>query len=252
MRDIVDAIQTGCAYPTLDGYELASDSMRERGPWAKAARPYPFLCRVCGQSYESIWVGKHTSQPICDRCVIAARKADERRPASEPYPMPRMYALDGSALLQPVKAWAYDPSAPLALLVGGPGRGKTAQAHHIAALAHRWGRTYKIISDRTIAMLGQDDIADLGRLDMLILDEIGRRTTEGAIAGACDILDARTPHGRKTAVVSNLSGVDLAQLDARLFSRLKEATRIAFEGPDMRGGQKVPQRGGNAAVEAAT
>ena len=50
----------------------------------------------------------------------------------------------------------------------------------------------------------------------------------------CELIDRRVPYDRKTAIVSNLTGEDLAMMDARLISRFKAADRIPFTGVDLR------------------
>jgi hypothetical protein len=217
----------------LDGYNVIPSSTTTHVRFARAVTPQPFACLTCGAEYHSEWVGMHVVKPRCPACTERIRNT-RSAPVHVGYPMPPMYTRDGSALLPAIRAWLTRPLPALALLHGGPGRGKSAQAHHIGAWCHDRNVTFRMIGDRDLMRLSDDDMALCASASVLVIDEIGRRTTEGVIANVCELIDRRVPYDRKTAIVSNLTGQDLAMVDARLISRLKAADRIAFTGGDLR------------------
>ncbi|MFW6341391.1 MAG: hypothetical protein ACOC00_00035 [Halothiobacillaceae bacterium] len=220
------------AVPGLSRYDLEPGSWP--GFWAKASRPYEFVCRTCRTRYRSVWVGKHSARPICDPCLASHVARAEEPPERPPYPMPPIYQADGSSLMREVRTWAHDREPALALLEGGPGRGKTAQAHHLCAHYHRHGKTYAVMGDRDLVRLDDDRLVAASSASLLVIDEIGRRTTEGCLANLVDVIDRRAPYLRKTLIVTNLGPQQQADLDARLYSRLAQAKRIRFDGPDLR------------------
>lgn len=230
MIDIIDApphIQR-----LLAGYDIIPGATHSR--FACTAEPQPFTCLTCGQDYHTVWVGYHCVKPRCPACTERIRQGGGSESRRVGYPMPPMYARDGSALLTGVRAWLVRPLPALALLHGGPGRGKSAQAHHIGAWCHDRNSTFRMIGDRDLMRLSDDDLTACTSAHVLVIDEIGRRTTEGVIANVCELIDRRVPYDRKTAIVSNLTGEDLAMMDARLISRFKAADRIPFTGSDLR------------------
>lgn len=218
----------------LAGYDVLPESTITHIRFARTATPQPFQCKDCGKTYHSVWVGINCTRGWCEACKDKARNGSSRPSAPDIYAMPPMYARDGSALLPAVKAWMGRPLPALALLHGGPGRGKSAQAHHIAARCHDTQTRCMIIGDRDLMRIDDEALAAASAVSVLVIDEIGRRSSEAVIANLCEIIDRRIPYDRKTAIVSNLTGEDLATIDARLISRIKAAERIAFTGPDLR------------------
>jgi len=216
----------------LAGYDILPESTATHIRFARTADPQPFICHVCGAEFRSVWVGIHVIRGRCNDCNEAMRKTAVSTP--DGYPMPPMYTRDGSALLPSVRAWMHRPLPAMALLHGGPGRGKSAQAHHIAARCHETNTRCQIIGDRDLIRMDDDALRSVASVSMLVIDEIGRRSSESVIANLCEIIDRRIPYDRKTAIISNLTGEDLAMIDARLISRIKAAERIAFTGPDLR------------------
>jgi hypothetical protein len=216
----------------LAAYDILPGATHPR--FARTAEPQPFACKTCGTEYHTVWVGYHCTTPRCPACTERIRQSGSQESARAGYPMPPMYARDGSTLLPTVRAWLGRPLPALALLHGGPGRGKSAQSHHIGAWCHDRNATFRMIGDRDLMRLADEDLTTLASVHVLVIDEIGRRTTEGVIANVCELIDRRVPYDRKTAIVSNLTGEDLAMMDARLISRFKAADRIAFTGSDLR------------------
>lgn len=216
----------------LATYDILPGATHPR--FAKTAEPQPFTCATCRAEYRTVWVGYHCVTPRCPACTERIRQGNGQETSRAGYPMPPMYARDRSALLAPVRAWLIRPLPALALLHGGPGRGKSAQSHHICAWCHDRNSTFRMIGDRDLMRLADDDLTALASVHVLVIDEIGRRTTEGVIANVCELIDRRVPYDRKTAIVSNLTGEDLAMMDARLISRFKAADRIPFTGVDLR------------------
>jgi hypothetical protein len=217
----------------LAGYDIIPGSTDTHIRFARTKEPQEFKCRTCGAGYRSEWVGMHVTMPRCPSCTEKLRGA-EAPTTRTGYAMPPMYARDGSTLLPAVLAWLTRPLPALALLHGGPGRGKSAQAHHIGAWCHDRASTFRMIGDRDLLRLSDEELTAIAGVHVLVIDEIGRRTTEGVIANVCEIIDRRVPYDRKTAIVSNLTGEDLAMMDARLISRFKAADRIPFVGSDLR------------------
>jgi hypothetical protein len=222
------------AVEALAQYAILPESTRTHIRFAQTAEPQPFQCQMCGLTYHSVWVGIHCVRGRCGACNEKMRQGVARSSQPEIYPMPPMYARDGSALLPAVRSWMRRPLPALALLHGGPGRGKSAQGHHIAKHCFDAGATWRMIGDRDLMRLTDEALNELAGVSMLIVDEIGRRTTENVMASVCELIDRRVPYDRKTVIVSNLTGEDLALMDARLISRIKAAERIAFMGPDLR------------------
>jgi len=220
--------------PRLDRYELTKDS--EDGPscFAKSVERCAFRCRICGQSYESVWVGRHETNPMCPACIAVARAGMGANGIAKPcYPMPPLYAQDGSSIMSEVKAWVHGPRHSL-VLTGGPGRGKTCQAHHAAAEATTRGLRPIVIGDRDLVMPDKGEMSLWGSTGFLVVDEIGKRSSPTTLANLCDLIDTRIAANRKTIMVTNLSGADVQAMDARLASRMRAAGVIRFDGPDLR------------------
>jgi hypothetical protein len=218
----------------LAGYDILPESITLHLGFARTKEPQLFYCGKCGASYTSVWVAKHLKAPLCDTCITNTNRTTRCVEPRPPYPMPPMYARDGSYLLPDLCTWFSAPLPAMAILIGGPGRGKTAQAHHLAAFCHSLSKTVRILGDRELLRLEAAELDACAKADLVIVDELGRRTTENVLSNICEVIDRRVIYDRKTVIITNLQGEDLGVLDARFISRAKLAKRIPFTGPDLR------------------
>lgn len=224
----------------MDRYDL--DPRYADGPicMAKATEPQQFTCR-CGSSYQSEWVGRHTVRPMCPRCIAQEREkcGINHKPTRQPYPMPEMYAGDGSTLHQVAREWL-EAGKRLLIISGPPGRGKTCQTHHLAAVAHDMRVRAVFIGDRQLMAPDEQRMQEWAGTPMLIIDEVGKRCGAGAVANLCDLVDRRALSNRRTVMVTNLTGAEVVALDARLASRARAATVLRLDGHDMRSRDAAP------------
>jgi hypothetical protein len=216
-----------------DTYEIDTSRPLKIRAFIRAVRPYVFKCGKCGAIFQSVFVGRHSVRPVCDFCIAKADQESQRR-LRPPYPMPPMYARDGSTLEPALAEWLAQPVPALILLSGGPGRGKTAQGHHLAAKANEQGKRWAILGDRDFIKPQDDQMHSAEKADLLVIDEIGRRTTEAATANVCEMIDRRVPWDRKTAIITNLTMTEIERIDPRLGSRLSLGALLVFGGSDLR------------------
>ena len=81
----------------------------------------------------------------------------------------------------------------------------------------------------------------LAEVEFLFIDDFGlERNTEKAERDFYDLIDRRTSEEKVTVYSSNLEEGDIKKIfGERIASRLKECAIVDFDGPDLRGGQRL-------------
>jgi DNA replication protein DnaC len=164
------------------------------------------------------------------RDMLAARtKAPKERAKTPGAPEGYAYATASPE----VAAWAVRPVPPLLLLVGPTGTGKTWQAW---GALRDLGRQHQAVKGAGLHRLDRDELGELATCGVLLLDDLGARTSPGALASALELIDLRLDDRRLTIVTTNASFADLGQIEPRLASRLASGKVVKLSGKDRRVG----------------
>ena len=130
-----------------------------------------------------------------------------------------------------VAAWAARPSSSLLVLVGPTGTGKTWQAW---GALRALGREHQAVKGSGLHRLDREELRTLVTCGVLLLDDLGARTSPGALASALELIDLRGDERRLTIVTTNASFADLGQMEPRLASRLAAGKIVKLDGKDRR------------------
>lgn len=193
----------------------------------KSPEPLDRSCRRCGARYQTRWRSKWLCDPCCSLTV---------RVHTEPvamYQVPVAYAAHG--LAAPVQA-AADESW-LLVMSGPTGTGKTCQAHHLLAGHPAAHAVFAQVG--TLAWDWQDrDTRDrLTSVSRLVLDDVGRRLTDGISEALCLLLDHRGARRMPTIVTTMQTRQELTDAHPALGSRLAAGRWLRMGGPDRRLGR---------------
>lgn len=216
--------------PELEGLDLVPGSWKFGKVFAKLKNPQDFNCVICGDNFKCV-LCRNLWLPRCRKCLDEINSGHSK---VSPYPMPPMYQRDGSKLDPRLLKFISEPLPALATISGAPGRGKTAQTHHVCSWYHKNRKKYVILSDRDLAPLKDETLEEVKKIPLVIIDELGKKTTDAIVANLCEIIDQRLPYDLKTLIVTNLGPAEMQKQDARLISRLGLALSIYFGGEDKR------------------
>ena len=214
-----------------------------------------FKCRGCDTTI--YWPG------ACDECVEKFTEAtmsdfDKIRHIGVPFRLAectwsnfkKPSGLKHHELLNEIKElenWRGEP--PLAILSGRPGTGK---AH--MAVATIWRRLRiagmygcRFYQERTLLerlkagfdTKGDDMLEKVSNLKFLVIDDFGHtRMTEWVMDTMFGLVSRRFDEGRVTLITTNLTHIDINEIDPRLGSRLHQALAVGTSSmPDYRKGK---------------
>jgi len=192
-------------------------------------------CTQCGRT---TW----STQEMCRDCQEAARRGREAARLDHQWakgPIPGAPPLFESAYAdhETILSWIEQKRQTLLVITGATGTGKTWQAWGVVR-ALRAVPVLALKSSR-MSFLTREELAAVEAARVVILDDLGARSSAAAMATALEVVDARLEAGLVTVVTSNATLGEIAAAEPRLASRLASGCIVRLKCPDRR----LPQRG---------
>jgi CheY-like chemotaxis protein len=256
MRKMVSFTLTGAGYKVVeavDGMDALEKAEAQHVDLILADQTAA-LCWGCGREIRTFGAAFHicrnceidTGGTTCDEraTVYAAhdrvgawRELTERKRKAKYLPArqlatpgaPEAYAYATAS--GEVAAWAATPLPRLLVLVGPTGTGKTWQAW---GALRALGREHQAVKGAGLHRLDRGELRTLVTCGVLLLDDLGARTSPGALASALEVIDLRGDERRLTIVTTNATFSDLGQIEPRLASRLAAGKIVKLAGRDRR------------------
>lgn len=188
--------------------------------------PQEHTCRSC----RTLFTTSARSMHNCSRCLRLIHTKHSHATAIEPYSVPKQF-LGYSVAPQLLKQ---AQSAPLLLLEGPTGTGKTSQAHHLLASLTSSAKQAAFVQAGQLGKMSFDAKLPYD-VKALVIDDIGRRMTDGICEALCSLIDHRASKQMHTIFTTNVKQDDWQEIDSRLASRLKMFQLVHLGGPDRRG-----------------
>jgi chromosomal replication initiation ATPase DnaA len=198
------------------------------------------ICRGCegdGTTVEQRIAMRDSTNRAATWAVIQSKRKE--RPAFSVNGAPTEY--QRALPTAQVAEWARKPSQPVLLLMGQTGRGKTYQAWAAMGILQRVYRTVAV-KCAALARVDSPAMRVYREAGALLLDDLGARTTPGALAAALELIDERQENHAPTIITTNMEFAPMYELDPRMASRLALALTIRMEGPDRRLRQSITDR----------